>query len=278
MDLATATPVEIDTELATIYVRGYEANGVVAQIAHWLKNAKDSLAKREAGDLRYRTASPEYVAELEAKLAVARETASAVWALTAPFDAEFDRRGGWSRLYLVDNSGGHVHRTMACSTCFVTTQFTWLPEYSDKPATEVVEAAGALTCLVCFGSVRDAILRERGIDPMKQATKIEAPARRAARLEREAKAAAKRAKAEAAGITDAETGGELRVAWLSSSTEVLKTLRTARTWLTDHFAYDGAYAKPAADVARVVAAIAKKEGKDEAAVIAEAQQRAAKRR
>lgn len=274
MDLATATPVEIDTELAAIYVRGYEASGVVAQVAHWLESAKASLAKKEAGDLRYSTASPEYVAELEAKLAVASETACATWALTRPYDAEFARRGGWSRLYLVDNSGGHVHRTMSCSTCFPTTQFTWLPEYSDKPATEVVEAAGALTCLVCFGSVRETILRERGVDPTKAKTTIEAPARKAARLEREAAKAERVRKAEIAGITDAETGGELWVAEFGYQT-TLKTARTARTWLADHFTWSP---KPAADVARVVAAIAKKEGKDGASVIAEAQRRAANRK
>lgn len=274
-EIQTATPVQIDTELAAIYVRGYEVDGVVAQVAHWLKNARDSLAKKEAGSLRYSSTSPEYVAELEAKLAVARETASAVWALTAPFDAEFDRRGGWSRLYLVDNSGGHVHRTMHCSTCFPTTQFTWLPEYSDKPATEVVEAAGALTCLVCFGSVRETILRERGVDPTKAKTTIEAPVRKAARLEREAAKAERQRKAEIAGITDAETGGELRVAWLGTSTEVLKTLRTARTWLTDNYTWTP---HPAADVAKVVAAIAKKECKDGTTVIAEAKRRAANRK
>lgn len=276
MEITTASPVEIDTKLAEIYVRGYEANGVVTQIAHWLKNAKESLAKKAAGERFYSSASPEYVTELEAKLAVARETASAVWALTAPFDAEFDRRGGWSRLYLVDNSGGHVHSTMDCKTCFTTTEFVWLPEYSDKPATEVVEAAGALTCLTCFGSVRETIRRKRGVDPTKAKTAIEAPARKAARLEREAKAAAKAEKVRITGITDAETGGPLRIKEHSYG-ETLNTVRTARIWLTDSYG-PYAYSRDAANLARVVAAIAKKEGKDEATVIAEAKQRAAKRK
>lgn len=274
-EIQTATPVEIDTELAAIYVRGYQVDDVVSQVAHWLKSAKDSLAKKEAGELRYSSASPEYVAELEAKLAVARETARATWALTAPYDAEYIRRGRWSRVYLVDNSGGHVHRTMACDTTYQTTRFIWLPEYSGKPDAEVISDAGALTCLTCFGGIRDEILRERGVDPTAAKTRIEAPARRAARLEREAARAARDVKAAKAGIVDAATGGELRVAWLTNSTEVLKTLRTARTWLTDHFTWT---AKPAADVAKVVAAIAAKEGKDEATVIAEAKRRAANRK
>ena len=191
-----------------------------------------------------------------------------------PLNAEWVRRGRWSRLYLVDNSGGHVHHTMRCKTCYPTTRFVWLPEYSDKPAAEVVADAGALTCLDCFGSVRETILRERGIDPAKAKTKIEAPERRAARLAREAAKAERQRKAEIAGIVDAETGGELRVDFCGHP-ETLKTLRTARTWLTDNFTWSP---KPAADVARVVEAIAKKEGKDECVVIAEARRRAAHRK
>jgi hypothetical protein len=274
-EIQDATPVEIDTELAEIYVRAYQAEDGVAQIANWLKSAKDALARKVAGERFYSSATPEYVVELEAKLAVARDTASATWALTAPYDAEYVRRGRWTRVYLVDNNGGHVHRTMSCDTCFPSTRFVWLPEYSGRPDAEVIADAGALTCLTCFGGIRDEILHERGVDPTAARTKIEAPARRAARLEREAAKAARDAKAAKAGILDAETGGELRVAWLGG-TEVLRTLRTARTWLTDQ--YDWKSNVNAADVARVVAATAKKEGKDAATVIAEAKQRAARRK
>jgi hypothetical protein len=45
--------------------------------------------------------------------------------------------------------------------------------------------------------------------------------------------------------------------------------------LTDHFTWTP---RPAADVAKVVAAIAKKEDKDETTVIAEARKRAANRK
>lgn len=70
-----------------------------------------------------------------------------------PIDDEFEARGGWTRFFLVTgNTGGHVHRSMSCSTCFATTQFVWLYNESGKNEDEIVERAGDGACTVCYPS------------------------------------------------------------------------------------------------------------------------------
>jgi hypothetical protein len=64
----------------------------------------------------------------------------------------FEDRGGWSRAYLVNNAGGHVHSSTRCSTCFTTTEFMWLTDFSGKSEAELVEAAGERICTTCFPS------------------------------------------------------------------------------------------------------------------------------
>lgn len=93
----------------------------------------------------------------------------------------------WTRYYLVNNSNGHVHSSMACSTCFVSTQYRWLTTESGRTAEDVVADAKAQACTVCFpwAPVTD----ERG--KYRSTSEEEAEARRA---EREAKKAAAKAK------------------------------------------------------------------------------------
>jgi hypothetical protein len=64
-------------------------------------------------------------------------------------DAQY---GGWTRFFLVKNNNGHIHRTMNCQTCFVTTQFGWLTDLSGLTEKEAVDAYGPLLCTVCFPS------------------------------------------------------------------------------------------------------------------------------
>ena len=52
----------------------------------------------------------------------------------------------------MQNHGGHIHSTMACSTCRPTTVFAWLPELSGLSEKDAVEAYGPLLCSVCFPS------------------------------------------------------------------------------------------------------------------------------
>lgn len=75
--------------------------------------------------------------------------ASNILAETRPYEAEYRRRP-WSRFFLVNNSGGHIHSSTHCSTCFPTTRFGWLPEFSGQTEAEAVAKHGAILCTVCY--------------------------------------------------------------------------------------------------------------------------------
>lgn len=64
--------------------------------------------------------------------------------------AEFTRRGGWSRFYLVQD--GHIHSSTHCHTLRVTTRIGWLPDLSGLTEKDAVDAHGPLLCTVCFPS------------------------------------------------------------------------------------------------------------------------------
>ena len=83
------------------------------------------------------------VARAEAALAMALED-------EAPFRAEWDRRGGWSRGWLCLASGGHVHRATWCSTTFATTAFSLVSAVSGLSDEEVVAKIGCKACTVCY--------------------------------------------------------------------------------------------------------------------------------
>lgn len=76
---------------------------------------------------------------------------AAVKAEMEPLNDEYNRRGGWTRFFLVP--GGHIHATMGCTTCNngqYETRFGWLPNLSGKTEKEAVDEHGALLCTVCF--------------------------------------------------------------------------------------------------------------------------------
>jgi hypothetical protein len=91
----------------------------------------------------------EYLAKAKKAVLVARASIEVLEAHALPGErAWFTER--WARYYLVDNTGGHVHRSTGCSTCFPTTRFYWLTEHSGITAEELVELAGEEACTVCF--------------------------------------------------------------------------------------------------------------------------------
>lgn len=70
-----------------------------------------------------------------------------------PIDDEFAARGGWTRFYLVTGrKGGHVHRSLSCSSCGPRTQYVWLTDESGKTEDEIVERAGDGACTYCYPS------------------------------------------------------------------------------------------------------------------------------
>jgi hypothetical protein len=245
MNLSTATPVEIDTVIAAIYVRFYAAADKARTMADHLQAEERRLAQVEAGTYRYAMSERsieslrESVKTLTEKVADLNAAAAAIMRETAPYNEEFKARGGWSRFYLVDNSGGHVHSSMHCQSCYPTTQFIWLPEHSGDTNERIIEKANEQACTHCFPGAP--------VDPSRKGG-FEAPARKAAREERDAKAAAALAKRIQKSLS--LDGSEVRIVlesgvrgddyWHAPSrgkawtkTETFKAFVTAMSWVVD---------------------------------------------
>lgn len=86
----------------------------------------------------------------EARLAEAREELLKAREALAPLDAEWDRRGGWTRYWLVVNYDGHVHRDRSCPTTFPTTQWAFPYDLSGMNEDELIASVGRTACTVCF--------------------------------------------------------------------------------------------------------------------------------
>lgn len=145
----------------------------------------------------YSYRGPETVGEALATIEAYQANISEIVHRLADLHDEFDRRGGWTRYYRVNNSGGHVHTTTACRTTYVTTPWSWPTNLSGADGAQVVEYAGALTCLVCFPDEREDILAERPV----RLEMFETPEQRDERVKREDEAKAKRDAKIAKGIT-----------------------------------------------------------------------------
>lgn len=134
LDLTTLTACEIDERWEPLT---YEEQ-VARQRAHGARKAADE-ARQSYLVSRYN----EQAAEHEARADRLRDAQD-------PFLAEWTRRGGWERVFLVLNHDGHYHNDRACSTCFPTTRFGWVPQLSDKTEDEVIAEVGHMACTVCW--------------------------------------------------------------------------------------------------------------------------------
>lgn len=172
MNLTTTSPAEIDAKLSKL---GYDR-----AVNEMRAEQMAAAATRQAG--MYNEAT--YIARSQEHAAKAAALAEEM----APLEAEFIRRGGWTRAFLVSNTGGHVHKNMHCGTCFPTTQYAWMTEFSGMDEAEIVDAAGERACTVCYPTAPAAVLSQ----PTRMFTPDEKE-RQAAKAEREAKAAAARA-------------------------------------------------------------------------------------
>lgn len=110
---------------------------------------------------------------------------------------EYTRRGGWTRYFRVANAGGHVHTHTSCRNTYATTEWNWPTALSGGTDADVVDAAGALTCLTCFPDVREDIIAGR--PPRLEV--FETSEQRDDRQARERGAAEKRAAKIAKGVT-----------------------------------------------------------------------------
>jgi hypothetical protein len=165
------------------------------------------------------------------------------------FMTESVKYEGWSRFFLVLNNGGHVHSSMECHTCFVDTDFAWLPELSGLTEVEAVEAHGEILCSVCYPSAP--------VEWTNGTSKVSKDAK--------AKRAAEKAAREAKKLEKAITldGTDLVIVDDYNRKEYLRTLVSARNWAIDAVRSHKHWGYPAhtAAVATIVEAIAVKTGK-----------------
>jgi hypothetical protein len=173
----TATPREIDEQLAAIDRRATQAEALAAAAVEGLHRALGERATYYQGRNR-----PQWPTTTEQALAQVRELADAripgiagghtyasrlatyerhladyarAEAEATPLNAEFVRRGGWSRFFVVQANGGHVHSSMECQTCNRSgsrTLFGWNPQLSGLSEAEAVAELGPRLCTVCFPS------------------------------------------------------------------------------------------------------------------------------
>jgi hypothetical protein len=179
MDLTTATPVEIDTELARIYGEQMDARLDTHQAADSLRHyarVRNERHSSRRSDFRpideviaaARENSPSWeqsnVEYLVTRLTDARARLARLRDEEAPLQAEYNRRP-WTRAFLaITSGGGHVHKSTECSTCFLDrfdditgefrpgTKFAWMVNYSGHSEDEIVADAGERACTICYPS------------------------------------------------------------------------------------------------------------------------------
>ncbi|MBG0739048.1 hypothetical protein IV500_06490 [Paeniglutamicibacter antarcticus] len=173
--LAAATPTVIDTELAELYYQQ-------AKAAAWTSGFESTIA-------RYEKRGGSAPGHLYESLAEAARAEAEVQATIKPFEAEYTRRGGWTRFFMVMNNGGHLHSSRSCSTCRPSTQFGWMPAYSGQDEAGVVGLAGEDSCTVCFPS---APVDQKSMLPFRVAEREEAAEAAAEKETRAVKAASER--------------------------------------------------------------------------------------
>jgi len=182
IDLTTATPVEIDTEWDPLAAETGRLFWTSVDTRAEITKLRRSV---EAGGWSAKF-DAEKADRLEASLPKLAEAIKAAELAEVPYKAEWSRRGGWTRAYLVVTKGqGHVHRSTHCTTCFPTTQFHWLIQLSGASEQEIVDQAGERACTVCYASAPVELRLDRPTSLFSEDEK----ARQAARAEREAKRA-----------------------------------------------------------------------------------------
>ena len=181
LDLSNWAPAEVDTEIARLLAE----RAKLAVRAEGLERTNRNYAKH-AG-----TYYQSYISKNNEELERLKAEDSALAAELAPYEAEFAARP-WTRAFVVPD--GHVHSSMQCSTCYPTTRFAWLPDYSGSDEATIVEDAGERACTVCYPSAPvDVLSRPTKIFSDEEKADMEAKAARALELER--KRADKAAKA-----------------------------------------------------------------------------------
>jgi hypothetical protein len=208
--------VKIDTQLSELHHK------------HWnLCVALDSaIDTKEFYEKHYPTRVDE-ITKCQNNIASLRDQIFKVGSEILDLDAIYDQ-DPWTRAFLVLASNGHVHKSRDCSTCFPTTRYNWLVQYSNDDENTIVEDAGQDACTVCYPSAPAEVLnRPSRIVTADKIAKAEAKA------ERDAKKATRIAKEKANAPT---LSGEFLYIKDGKYTQVIKTERSAVTEWFDQYA------------------------------------------
>jgi hypothetical protein len=276
MNLSTATPVEIDTELACLDA-AYGA--IESRLAHainslhhaagdrkrWIGRHEEwQLTTEEAIEATRVRAAATPVTYLNDKATEALARFDDLCAAIATnlresgvLEEEYNRRP-WTRAFLaITNGQGHVHSSKYCSTCnngTYRTMFGWQPQYSGADEVAIIKDAGYRACTVCYPNAP--VGDEKSL-PTKMFTADEILAANARDLRAAAKAERDAKKIEKALTPD---GSELVVTDTHGGREHFKTERAATTWAVQQIGYaryfDSKFAKEGVDI--VLDAIAAK--------------------
>lgn len=292
--LTEQTPVEVDTALYALYREQLELGRKVNAKIDTVHYAADDKRRYGRGPATWTMTTAEATAVVE-KIAETNETyvgkdarkvldalAEARDAFTAnteaqkAHNAEYARRP-WTRAFLVTD--GHVHRSMNCSTCFPTTEFTWLVDLADHDEAEIVALAGERACTVCYPSaptLRD-FEKASPLFTEEEAQRAKDREQRAAdKAKRQADKIAKGLTADgsefvvsyvepnAPGIDRDESGKSVHVYRDRERTEHFKTEKAAVMWVVQQMTWGSPsgrydYQRPAWQAA--VEAVAAKHGK-----------------
>lgn len=146
-DISTADPIEIDGHLARLEAESYRLDHGLVSLHRELGQAEE-IAKGYGP--RYGARKPRPVAEIAELIQNAEIRQSEIRHHFVALNAEYARRGGWSRYYLVD--GGHLHYDVSGSRCsrIPSTTHYWMTEFSGTAPKLVIAKAGERVCTTCF--------------------------------------------------------------------------------------------------------------------------------
>jgi hypothetical protein len=207
MSVTKEFAVKIDTELSSWYDKRWDLSNKL-ESAHETKKFYD----------RHYPYQVEEIAKIQTEIDSIKSKISAVNVEINKLNAIYNQ-DPWTRAFLVINSNGHVHSSMDCSTCFATTRYNWLIQYSNDDEKTIVEDAGQDACTVCYPSApADVLNRPSRIVTADKIAKAQAKA------ERDAKKVARIAKEKANAPT---ASGEFLTYKEGKYTRVIKTERSA---------------------------------------------------
>ena len=144
-NLSEKTPVEIDTEIVRINELIAEQNSIIARGIYIIKTANLRI-EQDAYDAAQ---IPVRIAKAEADIRAAKLALMPLRDEVSPLHAEYLKRN-WTRYFVVQNSNGHIHQDMHCSTCFASTQYGWMTQHSGLTAEEMIKIYGEDMCSECY--------------------------------------------------------------------------------------------------------------------------------